>query len=137
MYIREGETSNTFLSSETYMTVRVKHNDDSLTFSRPVLFSGITRNRFHKTFTLDNHKVSTSLKHFIEKADQSLQPDENGGPHAIFVLAGHNNREEVLVKPGQTFNPGTVAVKFLEQPDSSIHQGQVNVFVNASGACPS
>ncbi len=133
MYIREGQTENTFLTANTYVSIWVKHDEDSLSYSRPVLFSNLSRNRFKKKFNIDGHAVSVLLKQFVEKAEQTLKPDPAGSPYAELVSAGQGNRENLLVKPGTVIHLNTSLISFTEHAESSLKQGQVNLFVNSSG----
>lgn len=134
LHVREGHTSDQFLTSKTYVSIKLKRGNDSIIYSKPVLYSNISHNHFDKSFSLDGHTITAQLKLFFEKADEALQPDKNGGPHAHFVAAGQSGRRNLLVKPGDKFMLGTTKVNFLEQPDSAVKPHQVNIFVNQKGS---
>ncbi|HYW96506.1 MAG TPA: cytochrome c biogenesis protein ResB, partial [Bacteroidales bacterium] len=134
MYIREGETSDSFLTSGTSMSVALNSDDDTLYYETPVLFSDIAPNRFRKNFTFNGKPVTIRLKAFHEKAEQVLAQDDHGGPHARVVLGGQNGRQTLFVAPGDSFNLGNSMAQFRVKFDSTSVHGQVSIFMNATGS---
>ncbi len=134
MHLREGESSDYFLSSDTYLTLEVRTESDTLVFSRPVLFSDIAPNRFERRFRTGKHRIRIRLLKFYEKADRTLRPSEHGSAWAYFVLGENNNRRDVLVKPGTSFSLGECRFNFDLLHQDELRNDQVRVFADPNGA---
>ncbi len=109
MGIREGSASNTFLSAETYMLVKVQHAGRKYSFDEPVLFASLGDNHFKKSYLVGNQELNLEVTQFIPNPKETLVEDPNGGPILKVVLGGAGGREEYLVHYGEIVNvQGTI-----------------------------
>ena len=61
MHIREGESSNTILSRDSYLNFQASSNGNFYEFSEPVLFSSIGSNSFDEKFNVAGHTVRVEV----------------------------------------------------------------------------
>lgn len=98
MGIREGATSNTFLSTETYLQFRFAKDGKTFAFDEPVFFAALGKNKFRESYLIDGQKLNVELLNFMPNPKETLVEDKNGVPILKVVIAGSNGREEYLVK---------------------------------------
>lgn len=105
MGIREGSTSNSFLSAETYLLYKVLHEGRTYTFDEPVLFATLGNNHLKRRFVIGNKNLDVEVESFIPNPTEQLIEDEAGGvPTLKVVFAGMNGREEYLLRLGDKVN---------------------------------
>ena len=101
MHIREQHDANTFLSSDTYLNFQVQKNGKTYTFSEPVLFASLGKNRFNEHYQVGGHKISIRLKDFIPNPTQEIYIDQNSKPLIKIVFGGMSGREEYFLFEGE------------------------------------
>jgi len=104
MHIREGNTSNTFLSSETYLKFETVQDGKKYVFDEPVRFSTLGNNSFKSSYLIGNSKLDVEVLGFIPNPGQMLIEDENGKPIIKIVMGGMNGREEYFLKYREPLN---------------------------------
>ncbi|MDG2368963.1 MAG: cytochrome c biogenesis protein CcsA [Flavobacteriaceae bacterium] len=108
MPIRENESSNTFLSEKTYLTVFVDGEKDGQTIRKvlegDLLFSENTNNFFKWNYKFDNQDFSVEYVNFIENAKEDLIASENGEMYLKIVEASNGGRHDHFLKSGQVTN---------------------------------
>lgn len=118
MHIREGETSNTIVSENTYILAEAKSDEKTQTLEEKVLFTPVTSNKFHEKLHIDGKTIDLKLDNYIPNAVEAIeQAPYEGEPIIEMVIAGMNGRESVIMKSGDkkifrsdvlTFNDTTV-----------------------------
>jgi len=110
MPIREGATSNVFLSQKTYLTVyidgdyvvdgqeqrRIKHYD--------VDFSPRLDNTFKERTDYNNQPITIELDKFIVGAEEDIIPDDSGESYLKIVEAANGVAHNHFLKDGQVQN---------------------------------
>ncbi len=114
IHIREGQTSNVMLTSETYL--QVKSIKESQPFSKdfPLSLSENMSNNFNYTFTPNEiTEIKISYKNYIKNAIETVSENVQGGIDMLElkVLIG-NNIEVVYVKNGEIKNVGKYDLAF-------------------------
>ena len=113
MHIREGQSSSSFVSDETYISGTILGPEEREQFADKVLFTPIKKSRYHETYTVDGQEVKLRLKSFIHNATQIVENDpENGRPIITIVTAGNSGRENRYLQQGSLINLGAVKVGF-------------------------
>ena len=69
MHIREGESSSTLTSDETYISATLLAGEQKETFNKKVLFSPIKKSRFSKNVSIADNEVSFQLKSYIQNVN--------------------------------------------------------------------
>lgn len=101
MHIRENGSSNTILSSETYLNFRFQDKGKSYSFSEPVYFASLGKNKFDETYQIGNNLFQVRLKDFIPNPKEELVTSENATAVIKIVVAGPGGREEYFVRQGE------------------------------------
>ena len=102
MHIRENDSSNNFLSSNTYLKFQVKKNNKTYNFDEPVLFASLGNNHFKESYIIDNDLIEVEVKDFIPNPVQVLNSSMNGKPTLKMVVSGMNGREEYFISEGES-----------------------------------
>jgi cytochrome c-type biogenesis protein CcsB len=98
MGIREGSTSNSFLSAETYLQFQAVQNGSRYTFDEPVLFAALGDNRMERSYLIGNQTLDVAVEEFIPNPTEVLEDDPGGTPILKIVIGGMGGREEYLLK---------------------------------------
>ncbi len=102
MHIRQGESSNYFLSSDEYLSFQARMSTGaSFDFSEPVLFASLGNNSFKEKYLLGNKEVEVEVLEFIPNPKERIESDEEGKPLINIVMGGANGREEYFLELGQ------------------------------------
>ena len=105
MGIREGDSSNTFLSSETYLQFEAIQHDRKFRFDEPVLFATLGNNHLKKSYRLGDEDIQVEVLNFIPNPSETIVEDEVAGvPVLKVVIGGANGREEFPVRYGDRTN---------------------------------
>ncbi len=120
MHIREGESSNTFISEQTYINATILDGDDKMEFHDKVLFSRIKNNRYSNSVSLTSGKVKFKVKQFIFNATQIVEHNEElGAPMLTLVTAGDRGRENRYFSNGEVSNLNGMPFSFNALADTS------------------
>jgi cytochrome c-type biogenesis protein CcsB len=127
MHIREGKSSNNFLSAESYIQFDIQHQDKEYKIDEQVLFASLGKNSLKKSYLLGSDQLDVELLNFVPNPTNSLAFDENGVPTLKIVVGGNSGREEYFLRKGENiiiqgniFNfrssemPGAINIKFEE-----------------------
>ncbi|MCF6353202.1 MAG: cytochrome c biogenesis protein CcsA [Cyclobacteriaceae bacterium] len=120
MHIREGESSNTFISEQTYINAILLEGDFKREFHDKVLFSRIKNNRYSNSVSLTSGKVNFKMKQFIFNATQIVEHnEESGAPMLTLVIAGDSGRENRYFSDGEVSNLNGMPISFNALNDTS------------------
>ncbi|WP_299051321.1 cytochrome c biogenesis protein CcsA [uncultured Polaribacter sp.] len=124
MLIKEGETTNQFLSETTYLNVVVDNGQlQKPEINKPMLLSAWGKNSwsFSDDFKSDGKKqeFSFNLVDYIPWAEKKLVKDQNGVEHLFFVESTDGTRHEHWIKKGTIQNIHGVLVGFDAQDDNA------------------
>jgi ResB-like family len=121
MHIREGDTSNRFLSAESFLKFKVLKDGKTYSFDEPTYFSSLGRNKFNNSYQIGNSLIEVKLDGFIPNPKEKAEEVANGAPMIKVVVAGAGGREEYFVKQGDkatingvnfNFSPETIPNAF-------------------------
>lgn len=102
MHIRENDTSNSFLSSNSYLKLQVNKDDNTYNINEEVLFASLGNNHFKESYLVDDDLVEVKVKDFIPNPNQVLTSSVNGKPTLKLVVSGMNGRENYFLSEGDT-----------------------------------
>ena len=117
MGIREGETSSSFLSSESYIGVEALLNGKKYKIYEPVLFASLGNNHFDEEYRIGSNDIRVKLLEFIPNPTESIVEDEAGGPVLKVVFGGSGGREEIPLRFGERTNLYGTVFNFGNQED--------------------
>lgn len=114
MHIRENETSNSFLSANTFLKFKVLKNNENFDFDEEVLFASLGNNNWHNSYLIGDDLIDVTVKKFIPNPIQKLNVSSNGKPTLKIVVAGMDGREEYILSKGDTERFGNLVYNFNE-----------------------
>jgi hypothetical protein len=119
MHIREGESSNTMMSTDPYIQVDLSTPGDTISLEKRVLLSAATPTEFSQTLTLGDNKVKIKSIAFIPNA--MARPVEMPGGEPILGLVFSNRiaREEFFLKVGEATEREDIVIGF--EASTSLH----------------
>jgi cytochrome c-type biogenesis protein CcsB len=126
MHIREGETSNKFLSAESFLKFQVLKSGKSYSFDEPTYFSSLGRNKFNNSYQIGNSLIEVNVDDFVPNPKEKAIEDPVGVPMIKVVVAGAGGREEYFVKQGDKANINGVNFNFTPE----ILNSAFNVMLN-------
>ncbi|WP_127139716.1 cytochrome c biogenesis protein [Flagellimonas marinaquae] len=112
MHIRENDTSNAFVSADTYLNFKVTTGGKTYEIEEPVLFASLSQNQWEESYLLDEHLVQIKTKEFIPNPIKKLSPGLAGRPTLKLVVAGRNGREEYFLSQGERKRIGGILYNF-------------------------
>ena len=130
MPIREGETTNKYLTHETYLTFFIDGEIDGeprrRVLQEDVLFGPETENDYVLKTDYNGQPVTFEVTNFIHGAEETLVPTEDGENYLKIVESGDGQRHDHYLKEGElsnihntlfTFNNFTEGAINIEQKD--------------------
>ncbi len=125
MPIREGETTNTFLSEKTYVTVLIDGEMDGNLKRKKLqddfLFAEATNNSFRWKSTFDTQDFSVEYVDFMSNAAEDLVEDPDGDFFLKIVEAGDGNRHDHYIGFGEIVNIHNVLFTLNNPTDGAIN----------------
>ena len=128
IHIREGETENTILSSEAYITTFIDGNYEiggvpqRRTISpKKVRFSEKLDNDFELNTDYNGQEVKIKLKQFINNAKEGVVSSENGKDFLKIVEASGGERHDHWIGDGEVLNMHNVLIAFNNPTDGAIN----------------
>jgi cytochrome c-type biogenesis protein CcsB len=113
MHIREGESSSTMISAETYFTVNALSADKKVSSSENIYLSKRSSNAITSSFDIDAKNVSVNLLEYIPDAiEKSVEDKINGKPAASLMVTSGGQGESVILKRGEFFDNGEFVLDF-------------------------
>jgi cytochrome c-type biogenesis protein CcsB len=100
MHIRNGQTSNTFNSSDTYLSI----NTGGEVIREKVLLSGKSKNFYNKTFEIGDENVDFTVMSYFPNAVESIIPSSTGSPFVHLVVGGSDGRHDIYLREGESQN---------------------------------
>ncbi|MBK8484919.1 MAG: cytochrome c biogenesis protein CcsA [Saprospiraceae bacterium] len=102
MHIRENESSNEFLSSETYLQFEVNNKGNKYRIDEKVLFASLGNNKFKRTYQIEQDLLELKVLDFIPNPQHIMVTDDAGLPTLKIVIGGMQGREEYYLHAGET-----------------------------------
>ena len=134
MHIREGESSNTFVSDPTFITIKASNINETVVTEKQVMFSPYTANRFSENIEIGGQQVHIKNTGFIPSAEEILITDPAGSPVvSVLAVADGIVRSDFLLQPGETKKIGNITFGFdVPQNTADINLSLTNELLFAS-----
>ncbi|MBR9758414.1 MAG: cytochrome c biogenesis protein CcsA [Algicola sp.] len=127
MGIREGDTENTFLSRETYITAYIDGDFEidgvpqRLPREWEVDFSHRMENTFKRTAVYNGQKVTFELEKFIQGAEMDVVPSNDGEAYLKIVEAGGGDPHNHFLKSGEVQSIHNVLFSLDKHVDGAVN----------------
>ncbi|QYA26281.1 cytochrome c biogenesis protein CcsA [Gramella sp. MT6] len=125
MPIREGETTNVFMTQESYLTFfidgEIDGNPRRRVLQEDVLFGPEVENDYTLNTDFNGQPVKFEVTNFIHGAEEALVPTEDGENYLKIVEAGDGNRHDHYLQQGQVSNIHNVLFTLNSPQDGAIN----------------
>ncbi|MEA2112144.1 MAG: cytochrome c biogenesis protein CcsA [Campylobacterota bacterium] len=108
MHIREGDTVNTMLSQENYLSINVEANGKTESFKDTLLLSKYSPNSFETSV----NDVHVKLIEYIPNAAYKLVEDPLGQAVLNLMITNENSPEQIQLEEGSFFEAADVVLDF-------------------------
>ncbi len=96
MHIREGGSSNSILSAETYLLFEVRKGERTYRFDEPVLFSSLGDNDWKSSYLIGSDLIEVAVKEFIPNPKELIEESPMGKPIDQGGVRRHGRARGVL-----------------------------------------
>jgi cytochrome c-type biogenesis protein CcsB len=112
MHIREGHTTNRFISSDTYLNIQMKDESGLENINKRIWLSPFNNNIFSNEIYFNKSSLQFNIDKFIPNAVEQIIPDEHGIPILSLATAGPHGRDDRNLKYGETAILNNVGISF-------------------------
>lgn len=127
MHIREGESSGSMISTDSYFTV----NTGEQQIKKKVLFSELTSGGFDETVSIEGKSMRFKSVGFVKNALRTPVEHPGGSPLIDFVISAGQGMQSFAFQPGEKINLGPAVVGFGPDADICFEQEGDSLFVIA------
>ena len=114
MHIRQGQASNTFLSSDTYLQVWIKEGDDERFYQDRVRLTGARKELLNKSYETSKGKVNIAVSDYHSNMTKQLISSDEGEAFVSLMAGNERRREEIILKEGEAIFFEGVSLRFGE-----------------------
>ena len=135
MPIKEGESTDLYLSEKIYLQVIIDDNKEQRTFAEPVLFSAKGDNDYILDTDFRGQEVHIKLLDYIPNVSSTFEKTNQGQTYLHFVESGSGKRHDHYIKKGTLKNihgmligfnyPKNTTINFVQEKDTLKMYSQV------------
>ncbi len=136
MHIREGNSSNTILSSETYVDVEIVDGASSTTLSKKVMLSVLTPGALSTSANINNKSFSFRSVMYVPNAREVISEAQDvGDPFVVLTVSDRTGSKNHILKYGHSSLVGQKKINFSDNFNSDAVNidtinGDLKVFAN-------
>jgi len=124
MHIREGGTTNLFVSDDTFLQIHIDDKLHQYKHDKKLFLSGITNNSFDVNVNFKDYKIKIESLAFLPNVKDSFFVDvENGKTILHLVVPGKNGMQDEFLKDGEQR-----VIKGEEFTFNNVKEGAINLF---------
>ncbi|HKJ43231.1 MAG TPA: cytochrome c biogenesis protein ResB, partial [Sunxiuqinia sp.] len=113
IHIREGESSNQLVTTDTYIQVQTTTNGTTNSEAWKVGFSPYTLNNFDEGIAAGNNDLNVEVVDYVPSAEEHILPDASGGPIiSLITLKEKSSRKDITMQKSQEVALGNLLVSF-------------------------
>ena len=127
MHIREGESSGSIVSTDSYFTV----NSGEQQIKKKVLFSELSSGEFDETVNINGQQVRFKSVGFIKNALRTPVSHPGGSPLVDFVISAGQGMQSFSFQPGEKIDLGPAVVGFSADAGIRFEQEADSLFLIA------
>ena len=126
MPIKEGESTDKYLSEKIYLQVIIDDNQQQKSIAQPVLFSAKGKNNYHLDTDFKGQRVAVKLLNYIPNVNTVFEPDNQGNVFLHFVESSTGKRKDHYIKKGTLKNIKGLLIGFDAPENATINFTQKN-----------
>lgn len=135
MHIREGSTSNTILSTDTYVDIEIVDGTLSTTLSKKVAMSVLTPGVLSASVSTKNNTYRFKSVKYVPNAQEIITETQVGDPFIVLTVSDGTGSNNHKLKYGHSSLVGQKMINFSDNFDSeavniNIIDGDLKVFAN-------
>ena len=100
MHIRNGQTTNEFYSTDTYLNVDFNDGQKIITKNEKIILSEKRKNILNKSFTVNNDQIDVDILSYYPNAVETVVRGTPGTPFINMIIGGQDGRHEIYIKEG-------------------------------------
>lgn len=125
MHIREGKTSNTIISDDVFLQIKVDDREMQYEYNKRLFLSGITNNSFSVPVNFLDYNIDIVYKNFLPNVDDTLVLDSLGVNILHLVVPGPNGMQTEYLSDKEQRKISTHIFTF-----NNPLEGAINIFSN-------
>ncbi len=118
MHIREGQTTNIFRSSDTYVNVTISNGETKQTVSKKAWMTPVREPVFHEKIQFGDNSFDITMQRYMPAAVAKIEPDPDGKPIISLVTADGKGRVDTFLKFGETVTRSGYKLSFGDTTDA-------------------
>ncbi|MCW8837455.1 MAG: cytochrome c biogenesis protein ResB, partial [Thiovulaceae bacterium] len=103
MHIREGASSNTMLSADTYFSVSASIDGKTASSEEGVYLSKRSKNSLSSTLNVAGKKIDVKLVRYIPDVIEALEEAKDGVPTLDMMVTGSGSGEPLTLREGEYY----------------------------------
>jgi len=112
MHIREGASSNTMLSADTYFSVSASTNAKSVKTQQSSYLSKRSQNTLDASLEIDSKEVNVKLVKYIPDVIESFEEVEGGIATLDMMVTGNGSGEALTLREGEYYKSQSYVLNF-------------------------
>jgi peroxiredoxin len=112
MHIRQGQTTDQYLSLDTYFNIHVKDAADEKNVSKRIWLSPAQKELYADDIDFKNLTFNVVMDRYMPNAIEGLKPDVNGTPIVSIMTSGPGGRADGILKYGEKANLSGLVITF-------------------------
>ena len=112
MHIREGMSSSSIVSADTFISISASTNEKREEFSKAIYFSKKSSNSFESSLEVSGKKIDVELVEYISDATETIVESKDGKPIANLMVTAGEKGKPVALEYGKYFDSGTFVLDF-------------------------
>jgi cytochrome c-type biogenesis protein CcsB len=112
LHIREGESTNILVSTDTKFNLVADFQGAKGSISKPASPSALTAHQFSDEIKIGGKEIGVKSVNFMVDAQRSLEPDSQGEPIIDFVYSQNGSMKSELLHSGQVISANGTTVGF-------------------------
>ncbi|WP_373035523.1 cytochrome c biogenesis protein CcsA [Sulfurimonas sp.] len=127
MHIREGSSSSTMTSADTYFSVNAKAGSENVTSSKSVYLSKKSSNTLSSSLEIAGKKVNVEMIEYIPDAVETTVKSDSGKAMASMMVTGTGKGEPIALSEGEFFEAENFVLDF--NSGKSFNKMVISLFV--------
>ena len=128
LHIRNGDTENRMISSDSYISVSAIKNGKKYQVDLKKLISSVGNNNFDIKLNVGGDVANIKFKEFVPNAVTKLVSDPDGKPAITMLVSASGSPENITLKQGKMYIAGDNIIAF-DNPVSSTDKNVVNITI--------
>ncbi len=119
MHIREGQTTDLYLSMDAYFNVFIEKGNTEVSSSKRIWLTPVNKSIFIDEVDIENSTFQVTAEQYIPNAVQLLENNPSGVPVLSMISAGPDGRRDTYLRWGEKITLNGIGVSFGDTTNAS------------------